>query len=66
MLMGANFSILPLKSIQFSVSLKTCIYCTQVPETSFDLLLLEQITQLLYILELQKQIPETYAVYAGL
>ena len=33
---------------------KACIHCTQVPETSFDLLFLEQITQLLCI-----GVPET-------
>ena len=38
-----------------------CIHCTQVPETSFDLLFLEQISQLLCI-----GVPETFAVYAGL
>ena len=41
--------------------LKACIHCTQVPETSFDLLFLEQITQLLCI-----GVPETFAVYGGL
>ena len=40
---------------------KACIHCTQVPETSFDLLFLEQITQLLCI-----EVPETFAVYGGL
>ena len=41
--------------------IKACIHCTQVPETSFDLLFLEQITQLLCI-----GVPETFAVYGGL
>ena len=34
--------------------IKACIHCTQVPETSFDLLFLEQMTQLLCI-----GVPET-------
>ena len=43
------------------VHVKACIHCTQVPETSFDLLFLEQITQLLCI-----GVPETFAVCTGL
>ena len=38
--------------------LKAWIHCTPVPETSFDLLFLEQITQLLCI-----GVPETFAAY---
>ena len=38
----------------YVILLKACIHCTQVPETSFGLLFLEQITQLLCI-----GVPET-------
>ena len=44
---------------------KASIHCTQVPETFFNVLFLEQVTQLFYI-EFQKQVLETFAVYAGL
>ena len=47
--------------MQCMQAFKPCIHCTQVLETSFDLLFLEQITQLLCI-----GVPETFAVYAGL
>ena len=42
-------------------AIKACIHCTQALETSFDLLFLEQINQLLCI-----GVPEAFAVYAGL
>ena len=35
-------------------TVKACIHCTQVPETSFDLLFPEQITHGQFVLEFQK------------
>ena len=40
------------------VCLKACIHYTQVPDISFDFLLLEQIPNC-FVLEFQKQVPET-------
>ena len=42
-----------------------CIHCTQVSETSFDLLFLEKSPNC-FVLEFQKQVLETFVVYAGL
>ena len=48
------------KLIPIEQMTKACIQCTQVPEISFDLLFLEQITNNCFVLEFQKQVPETY------
>ena len=43
------------ESVQNTKShIKPCIHCTQVPETSFDLLFLEQTTAIDFVLEFQK------------